>query len=109
MRQIALGVADGSGAFQANMRESDPTRGFLRSEPVEAGTGLGRVVSIAGGPGMMNGVLGLSCPVPGKPTYYGRAFCYGRSDNLTIITAETNIGAGNPWGGAPFDHLANQY
>jgi hypothetical protein len=109
MRQIALGVADGSAAFPNNMRESDPTRRFLRTEAKGSGTGLGRVVSIAGRPGMMNGVGGQVCSVNGQLA--GRAFCYGYPgvDALPLITTSSNIDAGLPWGSSGFDHMANQF
>jgi hypothetical protein len=112
MRQIALGVADGSGAFTGDMRETDPTRRFLRSDTVGSGTGLGRVVSIAGRPGMMNGVGGNACSTPGSRVLNaGLAFCYGpgAGDFLPFITTSTNIYAGNPWSHPVLDHLADQY
>jgi hypothetical protein len=112
MRQLALAIADGSGAFISNMRESDPSRRFLRSDPVGSGTGLGHVVSIAGRPGMMNGVGGIVCAAPGsKVANAGRAFCYGpgSADWLPFITTSANIDAGDPWSAAAFDHQADQF
>ena len=112
MRQMALGIADGSGAFTGDMRETDPTRRFLRSDTVGSGTGLGRVVSIAGRPGMMNGVDGNACSTAGSRVLNaGRAFCYGpgAGDFLPFITTSTNIDAGNPWSYPVLDHLADQY
>ena len=113
MRQMALGIADGSGAFTGDMRETDPTRRFLRSDAVGSGTGLGRVVSIAGRPSMMNGVSGISCSTLASGVQNaGRAFCYGPGvgDFLPLITTSANIdGAGDPWSFPVFDHMADQY
>ena len=109
MRQVSLGVADGSGAWPLNMRESDPTRRFLRSEPVGAGTGLGRVISIAARPKMMKGVADKQCTL--REQLVGRAFCYGYPgvDALPLITTSANIDAGLPFGSASFDHQADEF
>jgi hypothetical protein len=50
MREMALGMADLAGAWPANLRESDPARNLLRSDPPGAGTGLGKAISISNRP-----------------------------------------------------------
>ena len=47
MRQMALGTANLASAWSVNLRESDPTRNFLRTDPPGAGTGIGRTISIS--------------------------------------------------------------
>jgi hypothetical protein len=106
-RVIALGVADRSGVYGSMVRESDPTRRFLRSDPVGAGTGLGRVLSRAGRPGMMFSVTNRQCSAKTPDSVRhpaGLAFCWGSTaDNLPFIGASQDIG--DPWEGTPPDHL----
>ncbi len=47
MRQMALGTADLASAWSVNLRESDPTRNFLRTDLLGAGTGIGHTISIS--------------------------------------------------------------
>ena len=49
-RYVALNQADLAAAWPMNLRESDPSRRFQRSDPVGSGTGLGRAISSAGRP-----------------------------------------------------------
>ena len=47
MRQMALGTANLASAWSVNLRESDSTRNFLRTDPPGAGTGIGRTIAIS--------------------------------------------------------------
>ena len=53
MREVALKQADLASAWPANLREGDPTKNLLRTDPAGAGTGLGLPVSISNRPTLL--------------------------------------------------------
>jgi hypothetical protein len=81
-RVMALNTTDIAGAWPMNMRESDPTRRFQRSDAVGSGTGLGRVVSAAGRPLM---------------TEFADPNATGSSDNPKQVGPIAAPRIGNPW------------
>jgi hypothetical protein len=111
-RILALGTADGYLSEGDMFRESDPTRRFLRSEAVGAGTGMGRAMSIAGRPGIMFNLFPKICSAAlpnGTKMTVGEAFCYGWSDPVPLISATLYTGVANPWEGWAYDHQPDMY
>jgi hypothetical protein len=78
-RVMALNGADLAAAWPMNLRESDPTRRFQRSDAVGSGTGLGHTISAAG-----------------RPSAVLRAGEVG-PDNLVKVGPIAAPRTGNPW------------
>ena len=82
LRQMALGMADLAGAFPANLRESDPTRRLLRSDPagLDPSTGLGHVVSVTD-----------------RPTLYGPNLSYSGTKPADKVAIVGPLNRSQPW------------
>lgn len=89
MRQVALGLADQVMSWPIHLREGDPTKRFLLTDPIPAagqtGAGYGKVLSHLARPS----------------GYVARFFCNqgwaSPADCLPVLPAPATVGKGNPW------------
>jgi hypothetical protein len=80
MRVVALGLADQAASWPVHIREGNPTKRFLLTDPVGSGTGFGKVAS----------------RVDHESVFGGRPFDWGTpADNFVAVGP---VDVNDPWG-----------